>query len=129
MEGKNDIDGNLYLSPIFYLLFVKRIFMEIFLKVKMIVTETGKSSLTLWLTPRFLVPPLISLYENVSFYRDLNFYRFFIETFEVSYLNFVLENGDIKSFICLVTSSLSHKYLIELLDSSCLPPITQNLSS
>ena len=103
--------------------------MEIFLKVKMIVTETGKSSLTLWLTPRFLVPPLISLYENVSFYRDLNFYRFFIETFEVSYLNFVLENGDIKSFICLVTSSLSHKYLIELLDSSCLPPITQNLSS
>ena len=128
MEGKNDIDGNLYLSPIFYL-FSEKNFHGNFLKVKMIVTETGTSSLTLWLTPRFLVPPLIFLYENVSFYRDLNFYRFFIETFEVSYLNFVLENGDIKSFICLVTSSLSHKYLIELLDSSCLPPITQNLSS
>ena len=85
MERKNDIDGNLYLSPIFYLFFEKN-FHEKFFKVKMIVTETGKS-LTLWLTPRFLVPPLISLYENVSFYRDLNFYRFFIETFEVSYLN------------------------------------------
>ena len=119
----------IYIWAQYFIFFVKRIFMGIFLKVKMTVTETGKSSLTLWLTPRFLVPPLISLYENVSFYRDLNFYRFFIETFEVSYLNFVLEKGDIKSFICLVTSSLSHKYLIELLDSSCLPPITQNLSS